>query len=296
MERFAVELFRQGGRTSIVEHAADQLKSISVVRPVVIGGWVLQPSVPPRGWCDHPVLQAPVFGDRKLPGSPTIVCGNFSRPRSQPPAFLSMTHDETVQTLIDGGESALAGIFSEFAPRLERMVEFRLDFRLRGRVDPSDVLQEAYIEVARRITDYTSAPTVSFFVWVRQIAWQTLVGVHRRHLGQKRNPNVEVHIHQRRFPNATTYSMAGMLLGNLTSPSQAAIREEMLEQLRIALDKIDETDREVLALRHFEQLSNNEVAEVLGLTKTAASNRYVRALKRLGDILKSMPDFKDTLE
>lgn len=204
-----------------------------------------------------------------------------------------MSNEEIVQTLTDGGESALAEVFSEFSPRLERMVEFRLDFRLRGRVDPGDVLQEAYIEIARRITDYTSAPTVSFYVWVRQITWQTLVGVHRRHLGQKRNPNAEVQIHQRRSQNATTYSIAGMLLGNLTSPSQAAIREEMLEQLRIALDSIDETDREVLALRHFEQLSNNEVAEVLSLTKTAASNRYVRALKRLGDILKSMPDFSD---
>ena len=204
-----------------------------------------------------------------------------------------MSNEEIVQTLTDGGESALAEVFSGFAPRLERMVEFRLDFRLRGRVDPGDVLQEAYIEIARRITDYTSAPTVSFYVWVRQITWQTLVGVHRRHLGQKRNPNAEVQIHQRRDQNATTYSIAGMLIGNLTSPSQAAIREEMLEQLRIALDSIDETDREVLALRHFEQLSNNEVAEVLSLTKTAASNRYVRALKRLGDILKAMPDFRD---
>lgn len=204
-----------------------------------------------------------------------------------------MCNEETVQKLIDEGESGLAEVFSEYTPRLERMVEFRLDFRLRGRVDPGDVLQEAYIEIARRIADYTSAPSVSFYVWVRQITWQTLVGVHRRHLGQKRSPNAEVRIHQRGGANATTYSMAGMLLGNLTSPSQAAIREEMLEQLRVALDTIDETDREVLALRHFEQLSNNEVAEVLDLTKTAASNRYVRALKRLGDILKSMPDFRD---
>ncbi len=209
------------------------------------------------------------------------------------PASSCFMSDDIVQRLIEGGESVLAEVFSEFTPRLERMVEFRLDYRLRGRVDPGDVLQEAFIEIARRIADYTSAPTVSFYVWVRQITWQTLVGVHRRHLGQKRDPNAEVRIHQRKAAADTTYSIAGMLLGNLTSPSEAAMREEMVEQLRVALDTIDETDREVLALRHFEQLSNNEVAEVLELSKTAASNRYVRALKRLGDILKAMPDFRD---
>lgn len=201
--------------------------------------------------------------------------------------------DDVLQRLNEGGEEALAEIFSEFRPRLERMVEFRLDARLRERVDAADVAQEAYIEIARRINDYITSPDVSFYVWVRQITWQTLVGVHRRHLGLKRSPKAEVRIHQRKTPNATTYSLAGRLLASLTSPSEAAMKQESLVQLREALETIEETDREVLALRHFEQLSNNEVAEILGLSKTAASNRYVRALKRLGDILSSMPAFRD---
>ena len=112
-------------------------------------------------------------------------------------------NDEVVEKLSAGREAAVAEYFSEFQSRLERMVEFRLDQRLRGRVDPADVLQEAYIEIARRIDDYISAPTVAFYVWVRQITWQTLVSVHRRHLGQKRHPNQEVRLGARRTADET---------------------------------------------------------------------------------------------
>jgi len=121
-------------------------------------------------------------------------------------------------------------------------------------------------------------------VWMRQITWQTLIDTHRRHLVAKaRNVNQEVS----RVPGAgaTSASLAAQLVGQLTSPSQAAIREERLQRVRSALDAMDEIDREVLALRHFEQLTNNEVAEVLGLQKAAASNRYVRALSRLKDTI-----------
>ena len=203
----------------------------------------------------------------------------------------SGSNSEIVQLLTDGGAHALAEIFSDYRSRLERMVEFRLDIRLRGRVDAGDVLQEAYIEIARRIGDYIARPEVSFFVWVRQLTWQTLVAVHRRHLGQKRTPNQEVRFAGRRSPDGTTNSIAAMIMGQLTSPSNAAIREEEISQVRDAINSMDETDREVLALLHFEQLGNNEVAEVLGLSKTAASNRYVRALKRLGEIMSRLPDF-----
>jgi RNA polymerase sigma-70 factor, ECF subfamily len=200
--------------------------------------------------------------------------------------------EDVVNKLVSGGDTAVAEIFSEYQPRLERMVEFRLDRRLRGRVDSADIIQEAYIEIARRIRDYTSNPTVAFYVWVRQITWQTLVSVHRRHLGQKRHPNMEVRLAQR-SPNDTTFSIAQALVAQLTSPSGAAQRQEEYDQLRDAFSTMDDTDREVLALRHFEQLGNNEVAEILGISRTAASNRYVRAVKRLGDVLASLPDFQE---
>ncbi len=191
-----------------------------------------------------------------------------------------------IELLTKGGEQAVAELFSKYREPLLRMVDFRLDRRLYGRVDSTDVLQESYLEVARRIAEYLKEPAVSFFVWARQITWQNLLMTHRRHLGaQKRNAAQEIPLHGRANLNATSLSLAAQLVAHMTSPSQAAMREERLVQLRAALESMDEIDREVLALRHFEHLSNNEVAEILSLQKTAASNRYIRALKRLKEIL-----------
>jgi RNA polymerase sigma-70 factor, ECF subfamily len=183
-----------------------------------------------------------------------------------------------------GVDGELVALFSQHRPRLERLVEFRLDSRLKRRIDPSDVLQEAYIELARRYPDYAAAPAVSFYTWARQITLQILIDVQRRHFGQKRSPEQEIRFE---FPGAdgTSASIVQVLSAHLTSPSGAAIRAEEVKQLHAALASMDETDREVLALRHFEHLGNNEVAEALGLTATAASNRYIRAMVRLGEIM-----------
>jgi RNA polymerase sigma-70 factor, ECF subfamily len=204
-----------------------------------------------------------------------------------------MQRDQDVALLNEKGNLAVAELFSQYRPRLERMVGFRLDQRLYGRIDPSDVLQEAYIEVARRIDDYLASPDVSFFVWVRQITWQTLLTNHRRHLGKKRHAGQDVPLAHRCNTNATSVSLARQLVSQLTSPSQAVAREEGFGRLRDAIDGMDETDREILALRHFELLTNTEAAEVLQLKKTAASNRYIRALKRLKAIVTSMPEFRE---
>jgi RNA polymerase sigma-70 factor (ECF subfamily) len=191
--------------------------------------------------------------------------------------------------LIDGGTDALAGLFCKYRPRLERMVAFRLDPRLRGRVEAADVLQEAYLTIARRIGEYTADPAVSFFVWARQLTYQTLISLHRRHFSEKRDPTLEVRFGQPAAPSAlasdTSDSIARLLLDERTTPSQAAARAEEAAVLKAALESMDPIDREVLALRHFEQLGNNEVAQTLNLSVTAASNRYVRALERLGTIL-----------
>ena len=196
-----------------------------------------------------------------------------------------VSYDERC-TLSQGGEEAVAKLFSKYRGQFERMVNFRLDRRLYGRVDAGDVLQEAYIEVARRIEDFLQQETVSFFVWARQLTWQTLLQTHRLHLGvQKRDAAREVGLHADAQAQGTSLSIASRLAGAITSPSNAVIRDEQIEGLRRALETMEEMDREVLALRHFEQLSNKEVAEVLGIQKTAASNRYVRALERLKQIL-----------
>ncbi len=199
---------------------------------------------------------------------------------------LNPQHVEEIEFLRQGGEQAVAELFSKYQEPLGRMVDFRLDRRLYGRIDAADVLQESYIEISRRVHEFLDNATVSFFVWARQITWQNVLMTHRRHLGaQKRDAAQEVSLNARANPNATSLSLAAQLVAHMTSPSQAAVREERLTQLRKALDSMDEVDQEVLALRHFEHLSNNEVAQILGLQKTAASNRYVRALKRLKEIL-----------
>jgi RNA polymerase sigma-70 factor (ECF subfamily) len=212
---------------------------------------------------------------------------------------LAMTFaaDESEDALIrlrGGDDRALAELFSRYRPRLWRMVQFRLDRRLYGRVDADDLLQEAYLDAARRIRHFTDDSTKSFFIWLRMIVSQTLTDVHRRHLGaQMRDAAREISLHGSPSPQSMSISLAACLLGDLTSPSRAAMREEAAEQLERALEGMDAIDREVLAMRHFEELTNSEVAKVLGIRQKAASIRYVRAVRRLKDILSQLPGFLD---
>jgi RNA polymerase sigma-70 factor (ECF subfamily) len=200
--------------------------------------------------------------------------------------------EELRDRLLGGDEEALAALFSQHRERLWRMVNFRMDRRLAGRVDADDVLQEAYLAAAGRLKHYAADPSWSPFVWLRMIVVQTLIDVHRHHLGaQIRDADREVAFPGGRYPQTTTVSLAALFVGHLTSPSQAAARTEMLGQLEQAVAAMDPLDREVLALRHFEELSNSEVAEVLGIQQKAASIRYVRALRRLRAILSRTPGF-----
>lgn len=201
--------------------------------------------------------------------------------------------DEIDRSIREGGRTTLGEVFAQIRDRLLRMVEFRLDRRLGGRVEPEDIVQEAFIEIDRRLDEYLADPRVCFFVWVRQITFQTVIAVQRRHFGLKRSPQKEVRYAAANDHSRAAYSIARQLIGEVTSPSQIAIREERIVQLRAALDSMDEIDREVLAMRHFEHLTNTEVAEVLDISKTAASNRYVRALGRLGEILSNMQEFNE---
>jgi len=174
------------------------------------------------------------------------------------------------------------------------MVRLRLDRRLQGRLDPDDVLQEAYLDFARRLPEYAANPSVPFFLWLRSLTGQRLIDLHRQHLGAKmRDANQEVSLYRGALPQASSVSLAAQLLGRLTSASQAAIRAETQIRVQEALNSMDPMDREVLTLRHFEMLTNDETAQVLGIKKSAASNRYVRALKRLKDILALLPGWGD---
>jgi RNA polymerase sigma-70 factor (ECF subfamily) len=189
-----------------------------------------------------------------------------------------------------GDQPALAELFARHRDKLRRMVQLRLDHRLAGRVSPSDVLQEAYIDAAKRIDHYFEKPDQSFFGWLRLVVGQRLADVHREHLAQKRDVGNEVPIHCGP-PGADSACLAACLLGDGTSPSNAAARTESFSRLEEALNQMDPLDREVLALRHFEELSNADTATILGVQPAAASKRYVRALARLKQILETLPGF-----
>jgi RNA polymerase sigma-70 factor (ECF subfamily) len=166
------------------------------------------------------------------------------------------------------------------------MVQLRMAQQLRGRVDASDVLQEAFLDASRRLERYLKDPPMPFFLWLRYLTRQKLLELHRHHVGTKaRDPRREVSLHRGAMPEATTEALAAQLLGHTSTPSEAAIRVEMQLRLQEALNSLDPLDREILALRHFEQLSNVEAARELGIAEAAASKRFIRALMKLKGIL-----------
>jgi RNA polymerase sigma-70 factor (ECF subfamily) len=193
---------------------------------------------------------------------------------------------ELLQRAAAGDQRALGDLFDRHRDRLRRMIKLRMDRRLQGRLDPSDVLQESYLEVARSLAEYLRDPRMPFFLWLRFITARKLHALHRSHLGtQIRNAGREISLHRGALPQASSESLAARLLGRLTTPSQAAVRAELKLRIQEALNSMSPLDREVLALRHFEQLTNSEAAQVLGISERAASNRFVRALRKLKKIL-----------
>jgi RNA polymerase sigma-70 factor, ECF subfamily len=189
-----------------------------------------------------------------------------------------------------GDATAFAELFEPHRDRLRRIVALRLDRRLRGRLDPSDVIQEAVIEAIRTLPKYVDGLGMQFFLWMRWLTGKTLQTLHRKHLGVRaREAGREVCIDGRVMPEATSASLAAHLLGRDTRPSVAAARAERRLRLEQALDDLDPIDREVLVLRHFEELTAEESARVLGIERSAASKRYIRALGRLKGLIEEMP-------
>jgi RNA polymerase sigma-70 factor (ECF subfamily) len=189
-----------------------------------------------------------------------------------------------------GEPEALNELFSRHRERLRRMVDIRLDRRLQARIDASDVIQDAYVEVVTRLGEYLREPRVPFFLWLRLVVGERLLKLHRHHLGtQMRDAGLEVSLYRGALPAASSAALAAQFLGQETSPTQAAMRAERMLRLQEALNTLDAIDREVLALRHFEELTLAETAQVLAITESAAAKRYIRALKRLKEILAALP-------
>jgi RNA polymerase sigma-70 factor (ECF subfamily) len=210
-----------------------------------------------------------------------------------------MMHDSDdsaalLQRAAGGDQQAVADLLARHRERLKRMVHLRLSRRLQGRVDDSDVLQEAFLHISSHLHEYAANPKLPFYLWLRHMTGLKLSEIHRRHLGtQLRDADREVTLHRGGLPEADSVSLAAHLLGQLTTPSQAAIKAETRLIVQEALNNMDPTDREVLALKHFEQLSTSEIAEVLGMSKAGAGSRYLRAIKRLKEILSQIPGFME---
>ncbi len=197
--------------------------------------------------------------------------------------------------LRENGDQALAEYFSITRARLKQIVRFRLDRRLHSRVSESDVIQDTYVRAAKRINHFLEQPDLPFFVWLRLEIQQKLHELHRFHLdAAKRDARMEVNLAPAQNQGGqTSMCLAHHLAAQITSPSLVVQREEQLEFLKRALDEMNETDREIIALRHFEELSNVETAKVLDLQPSAASKRYLRALKRVGEIMKEAQQFDE---
>jgi RNA polymerase sigma-70 factor (ECF subfamily) len=198
--------------------------------------------------------------------------------------------DRLLRRVAQGDVQGWGALLERHRQRLRRLIALRLDQRLQGRIDASDVIQEAYLEASARREEYLQKPTMPFYLWLRFITGQKLVALHRHHLGtHMRDAGREVALYRGSLPATSSAALAAQLLGRDTRPSEAAVRAERKIRLQEALNTLDPMDREVLALRHFEQLTTPEVAQVLGIKEAAASKRYLRALKRLKEILTRMP-------
>ena len=207
-----------------------------------------------------------------------------------PPIVSDLAEWEQIRRAGQGDGRCLEELFTRYRPRLKRMVKLRLDPRVQGRVDPSDVLQQAYLDSCRRLADYLREPALPFFLWLRQLAGHRLELAHRQHLGpEAAGAGRELSLYRGALPEAPAAALAAGLLGKAAAPASRRPGSGSKVRIQEALNGMDALDREVLALRHFEQLSTAETALVLGLTESAAGNRYLRALERLAGSCRQLP-------
>jgi len=196
--------------------------------------------------------------------------------------------EQLLQAARGGDPRAIEGLLEQHRPKLRRMVELRLNARLRGRVDPSDIVQEAMLQAAKNLEDYVNDPQVPAYLWLRALTQQQLLATHRFHLRtMKRDANLEIAVGANRV-GVSSMSIASFFVDEATSPSGVVGKAEQVRILEELIDGMEPIDREILALRHFEQMGNSEAAKLLGIGETTASQRFFRALKRLRDKMREV--------
>jgi len=185
-----------------------------------------------------------------------------------------------------GRSEAVDRLLERHREAVRRMVDMRMDRRLARRVDASDIVQEVLIEAHRRLADYLSNPAMPFHLWLRQMAQDRLIDAHRRHrVAARRSLDREQPLLAPAHLDRSTMELAAQLCDRENTPAAQAVLNELREKFEAALEELDEQDREIVVMRHFEKLSNSEVATALNLTPPAASMRYLRAVRRLRAVL-----------
>jgi len=193
----------------------------------------------------------------------------------------SLETQRLLQLIRSGQAEATNRLLARHRPYLLRLIEVRLDPKMRARVDPSDVVQEAQLEASRRLDDYLKQPALPFRLWLRQIAYDRLLMLRRHHVGAARR-TVERDLP---LPDRSSLVLVQQLVAAGSGPSQQLIKREFVRRVREAVNQLPEGDREVLVLRNLEGLSNQEAAELLHMDPATASRRYGRAVIRLRKIL-----------
>ena len=194
--------------------------------------------------------------------------------------------DQLLDLAASGDSAARQALLDRHRRRLRRMIALRLDRRLAARVDPSDVVQEALADAGRKLDGYLRVRPLPFYPWLRQLAWERLVKLHRRHTADKRDVAREA---PPELPDESALELAERLACPGTGPESRVLKDELRQRVRAALDRLTAADRELLVLRHAEQLSTKETAAVLGLSEPAVKSRHLRALERLRSALGGNP-------
>ena len=198
--------------------------------------------------------------------------------------------DRLLQLAAGGDRESWGALLTRYGDRIARLITLRLDRRLQGRIDAADVIQEIYLEAWRHLPEYVRNSQLPFYLWLRGLACNKLLELHRHHLGVKmRDAHREQASYWASTPDTTSVALSSLLVDSTTSPSRAAVRSEVHERLQQAIDGMDAIDREVLVLRHFEQLTPAETAQVLAIEEKAAGMRYLRAIRRLRQVLDQLP-------
>jgi RNA polymerase sigma-70 factor, ECF subfamily len=206
------------------------------------------------------------------------------------------TDSAQIQDLMEkarqGNAQAQEQLLGQHRDALRRMIALRLDPAIAARVDASDVVQDVLLEASRRLDDYLKNPVMPFPIWLRHLAKDHIIDAHRRHrLAQRRGVDREQPIVPAALAGHSSIELAAQFIDPEMTPASAAMQHELQQRLYRAITALEENDREMILMRHFEQMSNQEVAGALGLTEAAASMRYLRALRRLKDEVRASGDF-----